>query len=331
VAVAVAAMAFLALGCGAGSHASDRRALPPAAEPGISPPLAVAPAGRVQRLASSPEGVAVDPGSGRVAVGLRNPDQLAILAGSSGRLLRRLRLPESPRHLQLADRSGVVLVPAERADELIRVSLRSERILSRTRVGTFPHGVIQSGDRIFVADELGGRISVIRAGRLTATLTGLTQPGGLTVADGRLAVVDVRTRRLVVFDARSLRRVADVPAGVGSTHAVADLSGQVVVADTEGRALLIYRLSPRVRLERRIPLAGTPYGIAVDPVNRRVWITLTSANRVLGYDLSTGAPRRIASFPTVRQPNTVAVDPTGGRVFVVSRTENQLQTIRLKR
>jgi DNA-binding beta-propeller fold protein YncE len=281
----------------------------------------------VRALASFPEGVAVDPGSGRVAVGLRNPDRLAIIDGGSGRLLHRLVLPESPRHLLLGGEPGVVLVPAERADELVRVDVRTARILSRTPVGTFPHGVVQSGGRIFVADELGGTISVIRGGRVVATLGGLTQPGGLAVAAGRLAVVDVRTRRLVVFDVRTLRRVADVTAGVGATHAVAGRDGEIVVADTEGRALLIYRLAPTVRLQRRVPLPGTPYGIAVDPVHDQVWVTLTSANRLLGFQLTGGAPRRVASYPTVRQPNTVAVDPATGRLFVASRTESLLETI----
>ena len=35
----------------------------------------------------------------------------------------------------------------------------------------------------------------------------------------------------------------------------------------------------------------------------------------------------VARFPTVRQPNTVAVDPTTGRVFVGSRETGQLQLI----
>lgn len=317
----------LLAGCGSSGPAGRPKPLPPAAEPGVSPRPSVKPAGRVQPLRSFPEGVAVDPGSGRVAVGLRNPDRLAILAGGSGRVLRRLVLSESPRHLLLGAEPGVVLVPAERTDELIRVDLRAARVLSRTPVGTFPHGVVQAGDRIFVADELGGTISVIRAGRVIATLRGLTQPGGLAVADGRLAIVDVRTRRLVVFDVRTLRKVADVAAGVGATHAVAGRDGQVVVADTEGRALLIYRLAPTVRLERRVPLEGTPYGIAVDPVHDQVWVTLTSANRLLGYQLTAAAPRRIASYPTIRQPNTVAVDPASGRLFVASRTASQLETI----
>jgi DNA-binding beta-propeller fold protein YncE len=319
----------LMAGCGSGGvHDTAAKPLPPAAEPGVSPVPAATPAGRVQRLDAFPEGIAVDPGTGRVAVGLRNPDRLAILDGASGRLLHRLVLPESPRHLLLGREPGVVLVPAERADTLVRVNVRTARILSRVRVGTFPHGVVQSGRRIFVADELGGRISVVQGDQVLATLGGLTQPGGLAIAGGRLAVVDVRTRRLVVFDVRTLKRLADVPAGIGATHAVADRAGEILVADTEGRALLVYRLTPTVRLVGRLPLPGTPYGIAIDPVHDQLWLTLTSSNRLLGFQVGHGRPRQFASYPTVRQPNTVAVDPASGRLFVASRTASELETIR---
>ena len=36
--------------------------------------------------------------------------------------------------------------------------------------------------------------------------------------------------------------------------------------------------------------------------------------------------RRLRSFPTVRQPNSVAVDPETGRVFVASRADGTLQS-----
>jgi DNA-binding beta-propeller fold protein YncE len=48
---------------------------------------------------------------------------------------------------------------------------------------------------------------------------------------------------------------------------------------------------------------------------------------VVGFDVSEGQPREVARFPTVGQPNTVAVDPDSGRVFVVGRGTGELQTI----
>jgi hypothetical protein len=56
-------------------------------------------------------------------------------------------------------------------------------------------------------------------------------------------------------------------------------------------------------------------------------VTLTAKNRLVQYVLEDGAPREIASFPTVRQPNSVTVDPVSGRVFVAGREKGELQIL----
>src|SRR5919108_832634 len=89
---AVATLALLA-GCGSSGR------LPPAAEPARAPALGESPAGIVVRVGHKPEGLAFDPVTGLLAVGLNDPDTLALVDGESGRTRRRVRLPESPRHL----------------------------------------------------------------------------------------------------------------------------------------------------------------------------------------------------------------------------------------
>lgn len=311
---AVAAVA--AAGCGSSAE------LPPAAEPAASPPLTRAPAGKVVRIGGNPEGIAADPRTGLVAIGVRNPDALLLVDGASRRIVRRVRLPESPRHLQLARAGGPVLVPAERANELVRVPLPRGPI-SRARVGTFPHDASAEGGRVFVADERADSLSVLEGRRTVATLDAPVQPGGLASADGRVAVVAVRERALEVFDARSLRSLGKAPAGVGPTHVVT-LGGRFYVVDTAGGALLEFGLEPGLTLRSRFALRGSPYGVAVDPVRRRIWVTLTALNRVVELSDDGRALRR---FPTVRQPNAVAVDSRSGRVFLASRTDGELQVI----
>src|SRR5215210_2627979 len=89
-------LAILVAGCGIGRGAPDRdnskenasgsaasvekKYTPPkkplsAPEPAVSPPLQEKPRGEVIGLPSAPEGVALDPETGLVAVGLRNPDE----------------------------------------------------------------------------------------------------------------------------------------------------------------------------------------------------------------------------------------------------------------
>jgi DNA-binding beta-propeller fold protein YncE len=48
---------------------------------------------------------------------------------------------------------------------------------------------------------------------------------------------------------------------------------------------------------------------------------------VVEFALDGGMPRLVASYPTVRQPNSVAVDPASGRVFVAGRTEEVLHLL----
>jgi len=63
--------------------------------------------------------------------------------------------------------------------------------------------------------------------------------------------------------------------------------------------------------------------VASDPRRRRLWVTLTERNQVA--ELS--SRRVLRTYPTVRQPNSVAVDPRSGRVFVASRKDGTLQII----
>lgn len=311
----VAALALLA-GCGS----SDR--LPPAAEPAESPALGESPAGIVVRVGHKPEGLAFDPMTRLVAVGLKDPDTLALVDGRTGQVVRRIALPNSPRHLKLAAPGGPVLVPAERADHLLEVSLPAGRIRA-IHVGRGPHDAAAAGRSVFVADERGGTVSVVRDGRRVATLEAPVQPGGVAASsDGRyVGVVGVRERALEVFDARTLRPAGKVHVGLGPTHVVGG-GGRFFVVDTSGNGLIEVRQHP-LRVHRRTHLQGAPYAIAQDPVRRRYWVTLTARNRVVELT----DHRVLCSFPTVRQPNSVAVDTTTGRVFVASRKDGTLQLL----
>jgi DNA-binding beta-propeller fold protein YncE len=296
----VAALALLAAALAACGGSSNR--LAPAAEPARSPPEDREPAGTVVRIGHEPEGLAFDPVTGLLAVGLANPDRLALVDGDSGRTLRRVPLPESPRHVKLAAAGGPVLVPAERADSIVEVSLPAGRVRS-TRVGRFPHDAVRARGRLFVGDELGHGPSVVAA----------------TADREHVGVVGVRERALEVFDAKTLESEGKVSVGIGPTHVVGG-GGRFFVVDTRGDALLEVRLGP-LRVHRRTHLGGTPYGIAVDPERRRYWVTLTARNQVAELT----DHRVLRRFTTVRQPNSVAVDQRSGRVFVASRTDGTLQ------
>ncbi len=310
-------------GCGSATVVGD---LPPAAEPAASPRLERRPAGRVVPVGNAPEGVAADPVTGFVAVGTREPDELALVEGASGEVKERVPLPGAPRHLSLADPGGPVLVPAERADVLTRVSLPAGRAAS-VDVGVFPHDAVAAGGTVFVGDERGNTISVVDRDRVRR-IPVATQPGGLTVVDGDrvVAVVSVRERVVELYDTRTLERLGRAPAGAGPTHVVPGSEGRIYVVDTSGDGLLVFETRPELRLTRRVALLGAPYGLAVDPERGRLWVTLTATNEVV--ELAAGArPHVLRTLPSVRQPNTVAVNPGTGGAYVTGRADGVLQLL----
>lgn len=328
-------MVLLALaGCGA-DQGSDQAYTPPEElpsppEPAEAPRLEESPAGTVIDLERKPEGLVADPETGLVAAGLRSPNQLALINGDTGEVVRTVDLPESPRHLALADPGGPVLVPAERSDELVQVSLPEGEILRTTPVGDFPHDAAATPNgRIFVLNEQASTIAVIEDSEVIETLETLSFPGGAAATpEGLVGVVAVRGLGLEVFDSETLESLGRIDAGEGPTHVVADPDGRFYVADTRGDALLVFEARPELERVARLPLdEGSPYGLALDPEREHLWVTLTAENTLVQYDISGDEPEELERYPTVRQPNTVAVNPESGRVFVGGRRESRLQIL----
>jgi DNA-binding beta-propeller fold protein YncE len=308
------ACALAACGCGGSGDG-----LAPAAEPARSPALEAEPAGRVVPVGHKPEGLAFDPRTGLLAVALTRPDRLALVDGRSGRTVRRVALPGAARHLALARPGGPVLVPAEDVDRLVTVSLPDGRVRA-TRVGRQPHAAVASGGRIFVGNEKGRSVSVLEDGREVRRLDAPVGPGGVAATRGGVvAVVGVHERAIEVFEESTLSPQGRIPVGIGPTHVVAR-GERFFVVDTRGNGLVEVLLDP-LRIHRRTHLEGAPYGVAFDPRRRRFWVTLTASNRVAEVT----DRRLLRTFPTVRQPNSVAVDPRSGRVFVASRKDGVLQ------
>ncbi|HEV3000338.1 MAG TPA: hypothetical protein VGW75_06330 [Solirubrobacteraceae bacterium] len=321
--VSCSALLLLAAALAACGSNDDPRDFPPAAEPARAPAPSKRPAGSVTRVGGRPEGVAADGATGLVAVASAKPDQLALVDHRDGRVVRRVPLPGAARHLRLAAPGGPVLVPVESADRLVQVPL-PRGPAQATPAGDGPHDADATAGRVLVANEFASTLSIVEDGRPAKTVTTPLQPGGLTaIPGGPVALVAVRERVLALFDANG-RPLDEAPAGVGPTHVEAGAGGRVYVADTAGDAILLFRTRPRLELVRRVALPGAPYGMAIDRTRGRLWVTLTARNQVVWLPAN-GAPRPVDRYPTVRQPNSVAVHEPTGRVFVASRSDGTLQ------
>jgi DNA-binding beta-propeller fold protein YncE len=294
-------------------------------EPALAPPPLETPAGQVVQVGHGPEGVAVDPSTGLVAVALRAPDSIAVL-DAEGRSLRRIAVPAASRHLRFAEQPGVLLAPLERAGELASIDVRDGSIPGRVALQRQPHDVVWVSGRAFVSNEFSDTLAVVEAGRVLRELSAPAQPGGVAAGGSAVAVLGVRSHQLEVYDAGSLRAVGTAPAGAGPTH-VDGAGNRLYVVDTLGGALLVFQARPRPALVGRASAGGRPYGVALDPARQRLWVTETATNRLAEFDVSRTAPRLVATFPTVRQPNSVAVDGRTGRVYVTGTAAGQLQVL----
>ena len=297
-----------------------------AAEPGKAPNDSASPAGLVIPVGADAEGIAYDATTGSLAVAVHSPDRLLILDPRTLFIRRGVALPGSARHLQLASAGGPVLVPIETTGQLGQVSLTTGA-LTLIAVGKQPHDAAATGDgTIVVGNEFGHSLSLISNGAVRAVVGGVTQPGGV-IGDGtQFAVVDVAAFAVDLYSTQSGDKIASAPAGAGPTHAVLANGQRLVVADTRGDAILVFGLDP-LRQISRTPLPGSPYGLAVDRATDTVWVTLTSLNEVVGLALSSGAPQIIARYPTVRQPNTIAVAPGSTTLWVTGTRDGTVERI----
>lgn len=326
---AALAVLLVAAGCGDdsddGGEATTTEALG-AAEPAEAPVPTVTPAGTVTDLAPQPEGMVYDPETDVLAVAVRNATELALIQGETGEEIRRIPLPGHARHLQLAGPGGPVLVAAEDSNTFLTVSLPDGEV-DQTVVGEYPHDATEAASgRILVADERGGTLSVIEDGEVVHTFDDRQQPGGLAAVGDDVGVVDVGDFTVSLYDIDAEERLAAVPGGEGPTHVVSVSGDRLVVADTRGDAIRVFGTDPLEEIAT-LDLPGTPYGITYDSERDVVWVSLTATNELVGLDVSGDTPTEIDRIPTVQQPNTIAVDPTSGRLWTASRSTGELQTI----
>lgn len=320
-AIALGAVMLLAA-CGGGTDNPDKKA----AEPGRAPAVTTPPAGEVIDVGALPQGIVYDHRTETLAVAVRDPFRLLLLDPETLAVRQSVPLPGKVRHLQLAAPGGPVLVPAESANAIVEVSL-PDGATRTTKVQRQPHdaAAAANGDLV-VGNEFSGSISIVRDGNVLNTFDDLLQPGGVVTTGDTAAIIDVKDYTLSTYDLDGLFRSGRIAAGAGPTHGVLVDDNRVAVTDTRGDELLLFSLDP-LRKVGAIALEGNPYGITVDQDSRTVWVTLTTENTLVGLDVSGDSPTIIATYPTVAQADTVAVEPGGHVLWVTGTRDGTVQRI----
>ncbi len=143
---------------------------------------------------------------------------------------------------------------------------------------------------------------------------------GLAAApDGRLALTATEARNLVRFEPNQRGHTVDTRLSIVSAGAVTnnDLNPHVNYTVTPG---------PSGEADSSL---GTPTGVAWSSNSQRVYVTSLASGRLGVLSAPAGGGATIlARVPTAAGPTGVVVDDARGRIYVVGRFRNELQTLR---
>ncbi|APA98781.1 YncE family protein [Nocardia seriolae] len=307
----------LLAGCSSQENNADNATREPAT-PAAAPAAKAAPAGEVSP--SAPISLLFDePATGVLAAVVDSGTTLQL--SDQGRT-RSITLPGKAAALS-AGKPGEILVAVP--GKIVRVDAATGAVTELGVDGDVRSAALRS-DGTLVAGLANGKVVLLDAdGTVRHTISGLSSADAVDVRDGAIVVLDRRQTAIVQTDGDT-RLGLSLRAGDGATNMIGDHFGRRLVTDTAGGALLVYTADPLV-LHQRFPVGSSPYALAYDQRSETVWVTLTSSNEVVGYDLSTGIPVEVGRYPTVRQPNAVTIDDRTGDMFVGSATGDGLQRI----
>ena len=294
--------------------------LVPVAAPATAPQPTATPAGEVLP-APAVRALAVDPATRTLAVAA---EDRVLLFGldDPGAAVREVPLAGPAAALTVTGNALLVAVPEAASVTEIRLPEGIPR--ERTGLDGPVEAAVTVGNRTVVA--LANSVAVREADGSVRTIGGFAGAAELVPAGDRVVVLDRARTSLTLLDPAAGEAGPALRVGDGATRAVGDRFGRILVLDTREGELLVAAGDPLL-LRQRYPVPGSPYGLGYDPQRDLAWITLTARNEVVGLDVAGGEPVERYRFPTVQQPDSVAVDPRTGQVFVGSASGAGLQVI----
>jgi hypothetical protein len=298
------------------------------AQAAASPPLTRAPAGSVRPLAGRPQTALFDGRTGMLVILSPGTDPTAPAAltamGTQQTSPRVIGLP-GPATALAGDNAGTAYLSTRGGYFLVDLSAGHVTTLSVRNAEHIDFSAIsRRSDGTVVLGTTDGLLYVLEPGATDATLIQVhAHVDSLAVQGNTVAVLD-RGQTTVTTVGADGRIGQSLRAGQGATTLVADPAGRLLATDTRGGQLLVFGTDPLI-LRQAYPIADSPYGV----VGSRglAWVSQTSANSVVGYDLSTGIPLEKVRYPSVRQPNALAFDDAAGTLYVVSGAGDGVQII----
>ncbi len=318
------------LGCGVTACTSNPADTPPPtiapAEAAVSPPVVRPPAGTVRPLAGHAQAVVFDAATAALVALCPDKAGHAVVtvmpAAGQGRAVP---LPaaasamagDNKGHVYLSTRGGYFTVDIAQG--------RVNRVPVDGQDGTDFTAIARRADGNLVLGSADGAVFTLSSATAVGAELKIFARVDALVTQGNTAVVLDRSQTSVTsVDASGATAQQALRAGEGATTMAADPAGRVLVADTRGGALLVFSADP-LMLRQRYPVRDAPYGLAGS--SRLAWVSQTTTNTVVGYDLATGIPVEKVRYPTVQQPNSLAFDENSDTLYVVSGTGAGVQVI----
>lgn len=301
----------------------------PPAQPAVSPAVSQPPAGAVRPLTGRATGAVFDAATGMLAVLCPGPDAqtpaAVSLFGAPGKPTEALAMP-GPATALTGDGHGVAYLSGHGGYFTVDLATRAVTRIDLDDAGDVEFTAIaRRDDGTMVLGSADGAVYTLAAdGKRTAARAKIFARVDEIVAQGNTTVVLDRGQTSVTTIGPDGKPQYALRAGQGATTLAADPRGPVLVADTRGGQLLVYGVDP-LMLRQAYPVPDSPYGVAGS--GTLAWVSQTATNTVVGYDLGTGIPVEKVRYPTVQQPDTLAVDDTSGALYVVSGAGAGVQVI----
>ncbi|AYJ51934.1 hypothetical protein [Rhodococcus sp. P1Y] len=219
---------------------------------------------------------------------------------------------------------GTLLLPMD--GQLALLDVRSSEVRTLPVDGTLLSAAPLDGGRIAVGDS-SGTIHILDAdANESQRIDGLSSVDALAETEHGLAALDRHQTSLTKIDADGGSLGVALRAGTGAARLDTDEYGRILVTDAAGGELLVYS-SDDLLLRQRFPVGAQPWAVTYDDKSDIVWVSTPGDNGVVGYTLDTGIPVEAARFTSVKQPDSIAVDPGTGDVYVGSAAGDGLQRI----
>jgi|GEM_PF-4253677 len=159
-------------------------------------------------------------------------------------------------------------------------------------------------------------------GALVRTLTGVSSPAGIAYdpANGDMYVTDGGAKRVAVFNATTYAWVRNITLG-GWGWGMAYVPGPNEIFAADGTDVAIIDAATQ-SVNATVPLGGTVNQLAYDPVNGAVYAAAeygAASGNVTPIDVTTA---QTGTPIPVLFPQSLAVDPSTGTVFIANLTGN---------